>query len=236
MPPLGSNGGRHARTDRTDSSSSSCTVSRQGDGRCGRRGRQSRVTTGAKVVVCRATAGFRRPACIAPASSRCSPLSLSGCGSDRVTGIDAPEIPILENGGFEDGDALPYHWSRGGPGFGGSILSYDTGGAWEGERCVSISRATSSSQDLAYWAQTMRIEGFHGPLQAGVRGLVDHTHASAAELLDDLLVGDAPADQSLPRSAGSKGADARCLPPSLFSRGGARSGEKISGDRRRARG
>jgi hypothetical protein len=96
-------------------------------------------------------------------------LSLSACGSDQITGIDAPEIPILENGSFEDGDVLPYHWWRGGPGFGGSILSYDTAGAWEGERCVSISRVTSSSEDFAYWAQTMRFDDFRGGLELRAR-------------------------------------------------------------------
>lgn len=96
-------------------------------------------------------------------------LSLSACGSDQITGIEAPEIPILQNGGFEDGGVLPYHWSRGGPGFGGSILSYDADGAWEGDRCVSISRATSSSEGFAYWAQTMRIDDFRGAVELRAR-------------------------------------------------------------------
>jgi hypothetical protein len=96
-------------------------------------------------------------------------LALSACGSDQVTGIDAPPVPILQNGSFEDGGDLPYHWSRGGPGFGGSILSYDADGAWEGDRCVSISRATSSTELFTYWSQTMRIDDFRGALELRAR-------------------------------------------------------------------
>lgn len=86
-------------------------------------------------------------------------LSLSACGSDQITGIDAPAVPILQNGGFEDGDVLPYHWRQGGSGLDGSTLSYDADGAWEGDRCVSISRATSTPDLFAYWAQTIPVGG-----------------------------------------------------------------------------
>jgi len=114
-------------------------------------------------------------------------LSLSACGSDQVTGTDAPAVPILQNGGFEDGGDLPYHWSRGGPGFGGSILSYDADGAWEGDHCVSISRATSSSELFTYWSQTMRVDDFRGSveLRARIRTELSGQGVSIAIRADD---------------------------------------------------
>lgn len=91
-------------------------------------------------------------------------LTLSACGSDQVTGIDAPRVPTLQNGGFEDGDVLPNHWRQDGVGLDGFTLSYDADGAWEGDRCVSSSRARSTPDLYAYWAQTIQVEGSPGGL------------------------------------------------------------------------
>lgn len=86
-------------------------------------------------------------------------LSLSACGSDQVTGIDTPAVPILQNGGFEDGDVLPDHWRQVGTAREGFLLSYDADGAWEGDRFVSISRARSTPDIFSYWAQTIPVGG-----------------------------------------------------------------------------
>ena len=86
-------------------------------------------------------------------------LSLSACGSEQVTGVDDPGVPTLQNGGFEDGSALPDHWRQGGTGLDGFILSYDADGAWEGDRCVSISRARNTPDLYSYWAQTIPVGG-----------------------------------------------------------------------------
>ncbi len=114
-------------------------------------------------------------------------LFLSACGSDKVTGIDAPAVPILKNGSFEDGGDLPYNWSRGGPGFGGAILSYGADGAREGDRCVSMSRATSSSELFTYCSQTMRIDRFQGgvELRARIRTELSGQGMSIAIRADD---------------------------------------------------
>lgn len=79
-------------------------------------------------------------------------------------------VMALQNGGFEDGTAVPDHWWSGGPGYSNFEFDWPDVDAASGKRSVSIQRSVDSPEEFGFWAQTIRADDFlEGPATLNVR-------------------------------------------------------------------